>query len=261
MSSFRGGGGGGRGSGNNYMSNLPFGLGYGDVGKNHITEFPSIPLPINGPITNKERSLAIKYINFAKTVKDGPFYTGSMNLIIDQQDNKKNKKSSGKRKNNIILDEDDSNDGIERYSDKYIKKRKIGVSVDDHPYNLNLFPNELYNVMGINKKKLLTISKFSNSDNVFTGTGLQDENIGLSMLAKLKELAEDADDATSTTGGAATKEANKTGDGDDDELADDDFEEDEDEEDDDDYNAEKYFNNGDDDDYGEEEEATEEAAF
>lgn len=237
------------------MSNLPFGLGYGDVGKNHITEFPSIPLPINGPITNKERSLAVKYINFAKTVKDGPFYTGSMNLIIDQERNSK----SGKRKTNIILDEDDTNDGIERYSDKYLKKRKIGISIDDHPYNLNLFPNELYNVMGINKKKLLAISKFNNADNVFTGTGLQDENIGISMLAKLKELAEDADDAT--TGGATTKDTNKTGEGDDDDLADDDFEEDEDEEDDDDYNAEKYFNNGDEDDYGEEEETNEEAAF
>lgn len=182
------------------MSNLPFGLGYGDVGKNHITEFPSIPLPINGPITNKERSLAVKYINFGKTVKDGPFYTGSMSLIIDQQENSK----SGKRKPNIILDEDDTNDGIERYSDKYLKKRKIGISIDDHPYNLNLFPNELYNVMGINKKKLLAISKFNNADDVFTGTGLQDENIGLSMLAKLKELAEDVDDAS--TGDGAAKE-------------------------------------------------------
>ncbi|CAI4759639.1 BBF_collapsed_G0046700.mRNA.1.CDS.1 [Saccharomyces cerevisiae] len=110
-----------------------------------------------------------------------------MSLIIDQQENSK----SGKRKPNIILDEDDTNDGIERYSDKYLKKRKIGISIDDHPYNLNLFPNELYNVMGINKKKLLAISKFNNADDVFTGTGLQDENIGLSMLAKLKELAED----------------------------------------------------------------------
>nr|CAI6665738.1 ADM_HP1_G0043040.mRNA.1.CDS.1 [Saccharomyces cerevisiae] len=104
-------------------------------------------------------------------------------MIIDQQENSK----SGKRKPNIILDEDDTNDGIERYSDKYLKKRKIGISIDDHPYNLNLFPNELYNVMGINKKKLLAISKFNNADDVFTGTGLQDENIGLSMLAKLKE--------------------------------------------------------------------------
>lgn len=236
------------------MSNLPFGLGYGDVGKNHITEFPSIPLPINGPITNKERSLAVKYINFGKTVKDGPFYTGSMNLIIDQQENNK----SGKRKSNIILDEDNTNDGIERYSDKYLKKRKIGISIDDHPYNLNLFPNELYNVMGINKRKLLAISKFNNADDVFTGTGLQDENIGLSMLAKLKELAEDVEDASA--GDGSTK-GTKTGEGDDDDLADDDFEEDEDEEDDDDYNAEKYFNNGDDDDYGDEEDPNEEAAF
>lgn len=58
--------------------------------------------------------------------------------------------------------------------------------------------------MGINKKKLLAISKFNNADDVFTGTGLQDENIGLSMLAKLKELAEDVDDAS--TGDGAAKE-------------------------------------------------------
>lgn len=78
------------------------------------------------------------------------------------------------------------------------------------------------------------------------------------MLAKLKELAEDVDDAS--TGDGAAK-GSKTGEGEDDDLADDDFEEDEDEEDDDDYNAEKYFNNGDDDDYGDEEDPNEEAAF
>lgn len=209
------------------MKNLPFGLGYNDIEANETTEFPSIPLPVNNPITPRERSLAVTYIKFGKTIRDGPLYTGSMSLAIEKNDIKKRK--------HTLIDEEGRKDGIERYSDKYLKKRKIGTSIDEHPYHLEIFPKELYSVMGINKKKLLTISRFDNTDNVFTG-GVQDE---ISMLEKLKEMAE-FEDHDEENGEEEKK---------DEDLGDEDFD---DEDDDDDYNAEKYFDDGDDDDYGDE---------
>ena len=143
-------------------------------------------------------------------------------------------------------------DGIERYSDRYLKKRKIGTSIDEHPYHLEVFPRELYNVMGIDKKKLLVISEFNNKDDIFTG-GKQDENAGLSMIEKWKQLAEDEDDDNDEE-----NEKNKENGGGDEDV-DEDFEEEED--DDDDYNAEKYFNDGDDDEYGDEDDMGDEPAF
>lgn len=230
--SFRKGG----SSGNSFMKNLPFGLGYDDITSNETTEFPKIPLPVNNPITSRERSLAVTYINFGKTIRDGPFYTGSMSLAVEKTDN-------GKKKH-ALVDEEGEKDGIERYSDRYLKKRNIGASIDEHPYHLEIFPKELYNVMGINKKKLLTLSRFDNTDNIFTGGNAQDE---LSMLEKLKEMAEDEDNEEEN------REEGRAGD----DVGDDDFD---DEDDDDDYNAEKYFDDGDDDDYGDDD-AGDEPAF
>ncbi|KAM3164982.1 DNA-directed RNA polymerase III subunit [Lachancea thermotolerans] len=224
---------GGR-EGNSFTKNLPFGLSYSDVGVNENTELPSIPLPVNGLVTSKERITSLKYMNFIKAVKEGPFYTGSMSLTID---------GTGKQKQ--LVDEDGINDGIERYSDRYLKKRKIGVSIDEHPFHLEFFPDELYQVMGINKKKLLALSNLNRQDDVFTGSAKDDDTEGLSMLEKLKGLAEDEDETANADGKDDAHEA---------EDLDDDFG---DSDEDDDYNAEKYFDDGDDDaenedDYGDE---------
>lgn len=240
----------GRGNGNSFMKNLPFGLGYSDIGSNDTTEFPSIPLPVNNPITSRERSLAVTYIKFGRTVRDGPFYTGSMSLAVDNgeyNDSSDSKITSTKTKKRHLYEAEGRKDGIERYSDRYLKKRKIGASIDDHPYHLEVFPKELFSVLGINKKKLLTISKYDNTDNIFTG-GARDESAGITLLEKLKELAEDEDNS-----GDENAEEKKEED-----LGDEDFE---DEDDDDDYNAEKYFNDGDDEDYGDEDDYREEPAF
>lgn len=236
------------GGGNNPTRSLPFGLGFNDVGVNETTEFPSIPLPVNNPINPRERSLAVTYIKFGQTVKDGPFYTGSLSLAVDggTEDDK-----SSKKKKQSLIEEEGHMDGIERYSDRYLKKRKIGTSIDEHPYHLEVFPRELYNVMGIDKKKLLVISEFNNKDDIFTG-GKQDENAGLTMIEKWKQLAEDDDDDNDEE-----NKSKENGGGDED--VDEDFEEEED--DDDDYNAEKYFNDGDDEEYGDEEEMGDEPAF
>ena len=248
--SFRGRGGRGGGGGNSYTAGLPFGLGYSDITSVKTTELPSIPLPVNNPVTPRERQIAVTYINFNNSVKNGPFYTGDGTISIKQQ--------------NAAKESTTSEDGIERYSDRYLKKRKIGISIDDHPFYLPLFPKELYSVMGINKKKLLKLNKFDNrADDLFTGI-VNDESESLSMLEKLKELAEDigGDDATGETNKEKSGANNPTAAGENGVSdGDDDYDEDEDDDDgDDDYNAEKYFDGGEDD-YGGEGDYDDEPAF
>ncbi|SCU87799.1 LAFA_0E08878g1_1 [Lachancea sp. 'fantastica'] len=224
----------GRKDGNSFTKNLPFGLNYSDVGATESGELPSIPMPVNGLIMPRERATAIQYMNLVTAVREGPFYTGSMHLSVD-----------GQGKDRKLVDEDGINDGVERYSDRYLKKRRIGVSIDEHPFHLEFFPDELFQVMGINKKKLLAISQLNKRTDVFTGSGGPDEDaVGLSMLEKLKNLADDEDD----TANVENKEEP--------EDVDDEFDSDEDE----DYNAEKYFDDGDDD-AGEEDDYGDEPAF
>ncbi len=139
------------------------------------------------------------------------------------------------------IDEEGINDGIKRYSDRYIKKRKIGRSIDEHPYVIEFFPQELYKVMGVDdkkKKKLLSLSKLKNSKEVIDNL----EKDGNSILERLKGMAEE-------------EENEKDEEPEPEENLDDEFEE----EDDDDYNAEKYFDDGED--FGDEDDYNDEAAF
>ncbi|AET40755.1 DNA-directed RNA polymerase III subunit C31 Ecym_6380 [Eremothecium cymbalariae DBVPG len=220
------------------FSALPFGLDYSDVGGIENTEGPTTLLPVNNPINAKERVIALKYINFINSVKDGPFYTGSMLLSVEESED-------GNKTSKKLIDKG-LDDGVERYSDKYLKKRKIGTSVDEHPFNIEFFPKELYQVMGINKKKLLMLSKLKTVDDIFTGKA-QDDDSGIPILEKLKELVENEDDAD--------EEKENNGDNLEDDM-DDDFDDD----DDDDYNAEKYFDDGEDE-YDGEDDYADEPAF
>ena len=248
--SFRGGA---RGKSSSAFSNLPFGLSYSDVGANGSTELPTIPLPMNHPSNDLEREIAMHYINFRNALKDGPLFTGSMELISedDEEDNgEAEKNGKKKRKKKQQVDADGLNDGIERYSDKYLKRRKIGTSIDEYPFNVDFFPKELYQVLGINKKKLIQLSKLDKNQTLFGASGSkeEDEAVGRALLEKLSGMAEEEEDADEEN---EEKDRDK---GDVDE--DDEFEED----DDDDYNAEKYFDDGDDD-LGGEDEYPDEAEF
>lgn len=232
--SFRRGGGGN----SNPMHSLPFGLGYNDVvGQNDSLETPTIALPVNSPISLQERSLAVSYIKFLEILKDNPFFDESIIPYQSEGDNNEKRKN---RSDDMI-----NEDGIKRFSDKYIKKRKIANSIDNYPYNFNIFPNELYSVMGLknDKKRInLKLAKSNGKDDIFTGNsnkdGGDDDEDAKAILANLKNLAEDEDE-----------QLNAQGLDDDDDEDDDNFEADED--DDDDYNAQGYFEadeNDDDDD-------------
>jgi DNA-directed RNA polymerase III subunit RPC7 len=221
---------GGRGGGNNgFQRNLPFGLDYQDVTKLTESEKPSIILPVNGSMADEEKIISSHFINFKTNVRDGPFYTG------DSLEVNKSKKHE--------IHEDGLNDGLKRYSDRYLKKRSIGHSIDDHPYSIEFFPQELYRVMGVDdqkKKKLLQLSKLRSSKQVLES--LNNDEIGNTILEKLKEMA-DVDDEKDDERDEIE------------ENLDDEFEE----EDDDDYNAEKYFDDGED--FGDEDDYNDEAAF
>lgn len=229
--SFRGGrGGGASGSGGGFQrSNLPFGLDYSDICSiNTSNEKPVIPLPVNGTITPLEKTIGSRFVNFGNLIKDGPFYTGS-NL------------ESGKK-----VEVEGINDGLKRYGDRYLKKRRIGLSIDDHPYAIQFFPEELYKAMGVDdkrKKKLLNLS--GNLQNKLMDS-LEESK---SLLEQLKSSLDDdeKEEDIKANGAGAVDE--------DEENLDDEFEED----DDDDYNAEKYFDDGED--FGDLDDFDDEAAF
>jgi DNA-directed RNA polymerase III subunit RPC7 len=193
---------------------------------------------VNGTSTNHEKVIASHFINFQTLIKDGPFYTGSK-LDLD----------NNTRSRDEVEHIDGINDNLKRYSDRYLKKIKIGPSIDDHPYAIEFFPQELYKVMGVDekkKKKLLNISKLRNSKELLQS--LDSTEIAKSMSEKLQNIADDENDGTDGN----SKEAEVP------EFEDNDDEFD-DEDDDDDYNAEKYFDDGED--LGDIDDYDDEAAF
>lgn len=211
---------------------IPLGIAYMDIQSNGPTEVPLMPLPVNNSIhTPTERSIASQYINHLNNLNDSVFNLGKLHQ-----------------------DQDVANQShIDRYSDKYLKNLdpSINLNIDSHPFHLEVFPRELYNVMGINKRKLLQIKHLKLNqdnetamDNELNGNNLLENDMGLNMLQKLKELADEVDDLEKD----GKKNATVSKEGQDEDEFDDDFDEDEDDDDDNDYNAEKYFNNGDDDD-------------
>ncbi|CDK25321.1 unnamed protein product [Kuraishia capsulata CBS 1993] len=219
--SFRGGRAGGS------RSLLPFGLDYHDIKKTGEDEPLKYPLPVNSQMTQKERDSAKHLINFTKLMRDGPFYTGKLDSVDSDKSNKKAEKDANYYEGGI-------NDGIKRYSDRYRKKRKTVRSIDDHPYIIQFFPDELLSVMGVDnskKKKLLSISRYKiSSDPNFGDLIKKSEDKSSEIMSRLQDVEEDT-----TT--------NQEVENDEDVEEDDEFEEDED----DDYNAEKYFDDGDDD--------------
>ena len=192
---------------------LPFGLDHADVlSQGQTTEGPTLELPVHGPLSPCEESSAKQALALAKLLIDGPFYTGSAHSAEAQ-----------------------SGDSIERYSDRYKRVKKVTRSIDEYPYQLEHFPEELFSVMGIsNKKKKLLLSAYKTDGGLALLDVPADGDSAEAMLEKLKSLAEDLD---------ADPNAQQNEEENEEEDFDDEFEE----EDDDDYNAEKYFDDGDDD--------------
>lgn len=190
---------------------LPFGFGIeAEPILNDTQSKPHLALPINHELNEDEENVAKQSISFAKLVADGPFFTGS-----------------------TIGPKEETGDGIQRHSDKYKKTKKIGRTIEEHPYQLEFFPDELYLVMGISnkqKKMLLSAYKADGGLQSFNVTE-NDDDKATSLLEKFKNLAEEI-------------EVNE--DKDQPEEIEEEFDDEYEEDDDDDYNAEKYFDDGDD---------------
>lgn len=174
-------------------------------------EKPHLEIPVTTPLTNDETDSATQFISLRSVMKEGPFFTGSLNL---------------NETSNVL------GDGIQRYSDKYNKVTKIGRTIEEHPYQLAFFPEELYSVMGVSKreKKQLKLSSFK-ADGGLRQLHTNENGEESLLLQHLKDIADDLDNGPNEP---TNEEENEE------EDEDDEFEED----DDDDYNAEKYFDDG-----------------
>jgi DNA-directed RNA polymerase III subunit RPC7 len=177
--------------------------------------YPKTIIPVQADVQTHERQAVSQFLKLQKDIRDGPLYTGSST-----------------KKGRVVVEIDQNvNDGIKRYTDKYIKKRKIGRSIDEHPYIVSFFPAELHSSMGVTNSKLkkLDITKFTSD---------------LLQLENVKDTEEDKSSLLALKfGGVEEDEKEEQKESDiEEEDEEDDFEEDED----DDYNAEKYFDDGDD---------------
>jgi DNA-directed RNA polymerase III subunit RPC7 len=232
--SFRGGG---------QRQLLPFGLDWADIQQN-ATETYEFPIPINGNPTNIESESYQQFINLTNLMKDSSFYTGNLKSL-----NQENLQNNGQKKKNIVYLEGGVNDGLKRYSDKYRKQIKIGRSINDHPFILRFFPDELHSVISSKStKKSLNVSKYKKVSK--SGTNMDKfiknaEERQKEIMQRLNEVeANNMDDDVDDVENQEEEE-----------NFDDEFEDD----DDDDYNAEKYFDDGDD--FDEHDDGDDEAAF
>ncbi|KAI3403825.2 RPC31 [Candida oxycetoniae] len=241
--SFRGGGNrGGRG-----RIMLPFGLEYSDIKQESeaTIEKPKYVLPVYGAPIFIEELAAKRSIAFAKLMSEGPFYTANLDNIKLSTASKNAMAHS--RKEKFIQDEIDNNihnvseDGIERYSDRYKKKKKVHRTIEDHPYQLQFFPEELYSVMGVSskqKRKLLSLSKFKSNGGLRQFVSEErKEIVDEDEKTKSKELTEQLFNQFGNDDD--NKEDNKEEHSDSEDI-DDEFEDEEDN----DYNAERYFDDG-----------------
>ncbi|ODV60079.1 DNA-directed RNA polymerase III subunit C31 ASCRUDRAFT_47984 [Ascoidea rubescens DSM 1968] len=216
----------GRKFGRNGLS-LPFGLDFdfhairvGEVSKEFV-------IPVNGPLNEIDREIAEQFTTFLEMMKDGPFYSGQI--------------SSRGSKGALNEEEQQGfSDGIKRYSDKYLKKRKISKSIEDFPYNYDFFPSELYSIMG-SEGKMISLTHYNTNNKQIkkdakSTNKIDDEVQAMNILEQIKNMVEedDAIDINKVTRMNAEHEE------DEEEDYDDGFEED----DDNDYNAEKYFDGG-----------------
>ncbi|KAF6005736.1 hypothetical protein HII12_005310 [Brettanomyces bruxellensis] len=209
---------------------LPFGLDYADVEQTAEGEKLKFVLPINGKPTALEDECSKQFLNFTDLMKNGVFYTGTLESL---------KASSKKR--HVTYYEGGVNDGLSRYSDRFRKKIKIGRSINEHPFILDIFPQELRSVMtrGDKKHGSLQLTSKKNIKKLIEKTKEEKRN-------EIQERLNNVEGNDSEVDKHSEEE-------DDDEQFEDDY--------DDDYNAERYFEDGDDLGGEEEDAGDDEAAF
>ncbi|KAK9367952.1 DNA-directed RNA polymerase III, subunit Rpc31 [Lipomyces kononenkoae] len=185
-------------------------------------------LPIQANLTDFEKRSVSQFLQYQQDVRDSAFY------VTDQ-------------KKGTVEYEGGTNDGIKRYSDRYLKKRKVGKSVTDHPYIIDFFPRELHSALGVKSSKVTKKPKGRRLDLAQFRESLEeaDDEVlgdGTSTGAKLAAGLENEEDEDNERKDAEDEDEEEDED-EDEEEEEDEFEEDEDG----DYNAERYFDDGEED--------------
>jgi DNA-directed RNA polymerase III subunit RPC7 len=253
--------------------------------------YPKVNVPLAAKPTRAERLAASHYLAFRTEVREGPLFTGNLGAgkRAGAADSNSTKQAHQNKKQVIIMEVgfEGLDDGIKRYTDRYHKKRKVGRSIDDHPYVLDFFPKELYPAMGIKEPasadsneitandgrkrkfvaKRLDVAKFTESLRKTEMPTSIDELLQLEadsngvLDADARARAIESIKAAQKDGTISNKDANPKDDEEENKSEsdmEDDMEDDFDEDDDDDYNAEKYFDDGE---GGDDDDGNDEAAY
>ncbi|KAK9481188.1 DNA-directed RNA polymerase III, subunit Rpc31 [Lipomyces japonicus] len=174
--------------------------------------YPKFSQPIQASLTEYERRCVSQFLQYQLDVRDSAFYVTE-------------------RKKGVVEYEGGINDGIKRYSDRHLKKRRVGKTVTDHPYLMEFFPAELHGALGV-----ASSSSSSNKP--------KRRRLDLAQFKASLEQAEDDVNENEENGPVGLNEEEEDElEGNDDEDEEDDFDEDEEG----DYNAERYFDDGEED--------------
>lgn len=247
--------------------------------------YPKVNVPLAAKPTRAERLAASHYLAFRTEVREGPLFTGNLGAG-KRSGNGSSTKQAHQNKQVVVMEVgfEGLNDGIKRYTDRYHKKRKVGRSIDEHPYVVDFFPKELHAAMGIQdteadgdeksagrKRKFvakrLDVAKFTESlrktemptsieellQLEADSNGVLDADARARAIESIKAAQKDGSNKTNPSAKEEEEEDNKS----ESDMADD-MEDDFDEDDDDDYNAEKYFDDGE---GGDDDDGNDEAAY
>lgn len=187
--------------------------------------FPSYRPTLPAPLSNAEKAQVAAFFSFRTRIHEGPFYT---KVGSDARIEKRSLNSSAATF--------DPFEGMPRYSQKYMKKRRRLPKLSARPYILKYFPKELWSTLDPKNHKP------SSSTRLPSINGVRKK---VPNTTKRKAVPE-----TTAAEASGDEEEGLTVERDPDEEAmdepkDDDF--DEDDEDGGDYNAEQYFDDGGDD--------------
>ncbi|KAK9237821.1 DNA-directed RNA polymerase III, subunit Rpc31 [Lipomyces kononenkoae] len=187
-------------------------------------------LPLQANLTDFEKRSVSQFLQYQQDVRDSAFY------VTDQ-------------KKGAVEYEGGINDGIKRYSDRYLKKRKVGKSVTDHPYIIEFFPRELYSALGVKSSEVTKKPKGRRLDLAQFRETLEDgeeEALGDDATAGARlgaDVENEEDDENERKAGGLNEQEDEDEEEEEEEEEEDEFEEDEDG----DYNAERYFDDGEED--------------
>ncbi|KAL4980177.1 DNA-directed RNA polymerase III subunit Rpc31-domain-containing protein [Aspergillus desertorum] len=191
--------------------------------------FPKYHIPRPRPLSAREQTQVDLYRTLRERFHDGPYYSilGVSAGVAGY---------TGSSKANF-----DPFNGMQSYSGKYQKKKRLVPKIQGRPYVMKFFPRELWTTIQPNYKPDGILDGYV-PQTLRTGTkrGFEEDDEDEDASKRQRENGEEGEDLEN--GGILDDEEDQEGE---EEIVDDDFEDDDDEMGGD-YNAEQYFDGGDD---------------